>query len=97
MSKHTKGPWHLNEHGKVVSPDGRTVPVGGFSLAMYSSPEVIANDTLLSCAPALLAAAESIQDAGFESGSDGWGVLHITHEDWEALCDAIAKAKGESA
>ena len=44
----------------------------------------------------LLEALECVKQAGFDCGNDGWGVIHLTNDDWQIALAAIAAArKGE--
>ena len=51
---------------------------------------------LMAAAPDLLEALELVEQCGFDDEDEsGWGVIHITKEDWIEIKCAISKARGQ--
>lgn len=51
---------------------------------------------LMAAAPDLLDALELLEQCGFDDEDEsGWGVIHITKEDWIEIKCAISKARGQ--
>ena len=89
MSKHTPGPWHVDEHNDVSSKE-RHVATPSF----YGDDSDDANANLIAAAPDLLAAL-----LAFDVSEDGEHCFCDEHPH-VARCNsaraAIAKAKGET-
>lgn len=101
--KHTPGPWIAEQrdtHSAVTAGKG-LCPVA--HCPQWSSrddrpkaAESFANARLIAAVPDLLEAAENVKALGFDDeDASGWGVIHITREDWDCLLSAIAKARGD--
>ena len=106
--KGTPGPWELGTPEPLG--EGLHVPIHGvghgeLAMAVWQmaddkfdrvrSLDCEANALLIAAAPELLEALIAVEDAGFEADGSGWGVLHMTYEDWTLVKRAIAKALGE--
>lgn len=95
MSKHTPGPWLL-EQTTVYALNNERVPVNRFTASIDQGwsdnssrilqQEVEANARLIAAAPCLLEALEACMDYGSMTGHD-WVI--------EKALAAIAKARGE--
>lgn len=97
-SKHTPGPWSLNEEGRTVGADGR--PVGEMSaltpFTMQESERLRADRILMTAAPELLEAVRStIFALAWHVEGQGRGVA-MDAEILRRARAAIAKATGES-
>lgn len=40
-------------------------------------------------------ALECVKQAGFDCGNDGWGVIHMTNDDWQIVLAALAASTGQ--
>lgn len=95
MSKHTPGPWSINEYGTIKTPDGNTLLVEGVALPSRSTAESIANTRLIAAAPELLQVVDLLiqydeHDETEQSGAELWDeVMRLAHA-------AKAKAEGRS-
>jgi hypothetical protein len=104
MSKHTPGPWSLDQPGKIstsiIGPDGEFVIAGegdAWMVPFACRDEAVANATLVAAAPDLLAAAKEALSyiRALYQTAHGKG-LPSNNSMAKQLRDAIAKAEGES-
>lgn len=90
-SKHTPGPWQMDE-GNEVHKHGRTIfawpPLSG-----ASEEEQLANMVLGHAAPDLLEALEMVRDADDDCAADGLPTIPTAAR--AKIDAAIAKAKGQ--
>lgn len=110
MSKHTPGPWICSNEGwgdgmadvRGANNEGVClIPIFEFCSSgdgdHFDNKYFDGDRTLILAAPDLLEALEVVNQYGFSNeNSSGWGEIHITREDWNAISAAIARAKGES-
>ena len=106
-NKFTPGPWvRSSESPKIIMSgsfidghDGYMIGyvTGNDNSGFYASEEeAAANATLMIAAPDLLEALELVEQCGFDDEDEsGWGVIHITKEDWIEIKCAISKARGQ--
>lgn len=96
-SKHTPGPWSINDWPQATSDVGigatGTPLVARISLRDVSINEQKANARLIAAAPELLACAEMLLLLTAKAGANG-SVAHEFRPHWEAARAAIAKAEG---
>lgn len=97
-SKHTPGPWHLNEEGRPIGADGR--PVGEMSALMPFNLEegarISADRQLMTAAPELLNALRSaVFSLTWHIEGQGRGVA-MDAEILQRARAAITKATGET-
>lgn len=96
MSKHTPGPWHVqDDHGKRwIETNGNDDTIAEIHRrtskgSVYSCKEAAANSRLIAAAPDLLVALEGLLSAYNDPGNTG-----STHDDKvKAARAAIAKAQ----
>jgi hypothetical protein len=92
-AKHTPGPWH-NNSAIVYAADGFAVANASTYHGKRES-DTLPNARLIAAAPDLLAACEGIRACITVPGLNGETVLSAPMETLMAVCDAIAKARGE--
>lgn len=102
MSGHTPGPWsvvdgHYPGFLKIIGPSfDISIVTTAVDIDFKGFCARTSDARLIAAAPELLEALESVKQCGFDDeDASGWGVVHITREDWDAVVFAIAKAKGE--
>ena len=95
MSKHTKGPWTLDQFGQLKDANGKLIEAARISFMTHTSgfdapEEAVANGRVMAAAPELLEALEMWRDRLRKPGEvDLQVLLHLTDE-------IIAKATGEA-
>ena len=88
MSKFTPGPWFLDKYGNLISSSNQTVPF--FGVRINGRDEAIANTQLISAAPDMLEALQSVLERNNEYGDN-----LIGNDVEKEIRAAIAKALGE--
>lgn len=87
-SKHTPGPWGIDDYNRVVAEDGNPIVVNGLAIPLVNTPESKANARLIAAAPELLEAL-MLADAALSGANMNMNVVQ------RKVQGAIAKAKGE--
>lgn len=83
-TKHTPGPWRINQYDEPVDASGENIRAKG--LALTNTDEAKANTRLIAAAPELLAALKAWAD-----NPDGWSVDQVN-----AAQVIIRQAEGQS-
>lgn len=97
-TKHTPGPWVVDQYGQVITPSGKTLHMCGVAIPHFDSDECRANARLLAAAPEMLDALSVFTMfplADMRSlGADEPYTISVLGRHMHAAIDAIVKATG---